>query len=67
MARTDAARATALTSVKMVLRFGLPLAGLVMFGDAILRSVGGDIEHWQFALGILLILAGFTSKLVPRS
>lgn len=67
MARTDAARATVLTSVKMVLRFGLPLAGLVMFGDAILRSVGGDIEHWQFALGILLILAGFTSKLVPRS
>jgi small neutral amino acid transporter SnatA (MarC family) len=67
MARTDAARATALTSVKMVLRFGLPLAGLVVFGDAILRSVGGDIEHWQFALGILLILAGFTSKLVPRS
>jgi hypothetical protein len=67
MARTDAARATVLTSVKMVLRFGLPLAGLVVFGDAILRSVGGDIEHWQFALGILLILAGFTSKLVPRS
>lgn len=67
MARTDAARATALTSVKMVLRFGLPLAGLVVFGDAILRSVGGDIEHWLFALGILLILAGFTSKLVPRS
>lgn len=67
MARTDAARATALTSVKMVLRFGLPLAGLVVFGDAILRSVGGDIEHWQFALGILLILAGFMSKLVPRS
>jgi small neutral amino acid transporter SnatA (MarC family) len=66
MARTDASRATALTTVKMVLRFGLPLVGLVVFGDAILRSVGGDIEHWQFALGILLILAGFTSKLVPR-
>ena len=29
-------------------------------------SVGGDIAHWQFALGILLMLAGFTSKLVPR-
>ncbi len=67
MAQTGAARSTALTTLKMALRFGLPLAGLLVFGRAVVLSVGGDIERWQFALGVLLILAGFTSKLVPRS
>jgi hypothetical protein len=66
MPRTEAPRAAILTTTKMVLRFGLPLLGLLVFGHAILISVGGDIEHWQFALGVLLIVAGFTSKLVPR-
>jgi hypothetical protein len=66
MARTETAHATVLTVVKLALRFGLPLVGLIVFGQAVLRSVGGDIAHWQFALGILLVLAGFTSKLVPR-
>ncbi|MCJ2053590.1 hypothetical protein [Methylobacterium sp. J-070] len=51
----------------MALRFGMPVIGLAIFGDAIVRSVGGDIEHGRFALGVLLMLAGFTSKLVPRS
>ena len=66
MPRTEAPRAAILTTTKMVLRFGLPLLGLLVFGHAILISVGGDIEHWQFVLGVLLIVAGFTSKLVPR-
>ncbi|MCJ2123923.1 hypothetical protein [Methylobacterium sp. J-077] len=52
--------------VKLVLRFGLPLIGLVVIGRAVVHSIGGDIERWQFALGALLILAGFVSKLVPR-
>ena len=59
-------RAMALTSAKIALRFGLPLIGLILFGDAVVRSVGGNIEHGLFALGLLFILAGFTSKLVPR-
>ncbi|MGH1569344.1 hypothetical protein ACRAWG_00135 [Methylobacterium sp. P31] len=66
MPRAGAARSTTLTVLKMVLRFGLPLLGVAVFGHAVLLSVGGDIEHWQFALGILLILGGFISKLVPR-
>lgn len=66
MAGAGAARANTLVAVKMALRFGLPLLGLVVFGRAVVLSVGGDIEHGQFALGVLLILAGFTSKLVPR-
>lgn len=66
MARIPGPRPAILTSAKMALRFGLPLIGLLVFGHAVLISVGGDIEHWQFALGVLLILAGLTSKLVPR-
>jgi hypothetical protein len=57
---------TALTVLKLVLRFGPPLVGLVVIGRAVILSIGGDIERWQFALGALLILAGFASKLVPR-
>ena len=67
MARADASRSTLLLLVKMSLRFGLPLIGLLVFGRAVLLSVGGDIEHGLFALGVLLILAGFTSKFVPRA
>ncbi len=67
MASADAPPSALLTAVTMLLRFGLPLIGLLVFGHAVLISVGGDIERWRFALGVLLILAGFTSKLVPRS
>lgn len=66
MAQVSAARANTLIAVKMALRFGLPLIGVAVFGRAIVLSVGGDIERWQFGLGVLLILTGFTSKLVPR-
>jgi hypothetical protein len=38
----------------------------VVIGRAVILSIGGEIERWQFALGALLILAGFASKLVPR-
>jgi hypothetical protein len=67
MTQARATRSTLLLTLKMALRFGLPLIGLTVFGHAVLLSVGGDIEHWQFALGVLLILAGFVSKLVPRA
>jgi|GEM_PF-1420752 len=67
MATADAPRSVFLLTLKMALRFGLPLIGLLVFGWAVLLSVGGDIEHGLFALGVLLILAGFLSKLVPRA
>ena len=66
MEAAGGSRAIVLTSVRLAIRFGLPLIGLIVFGTAVVRSVGGDIAHWQFALGVLLILAGFTAKLVPR-
>ena len=67
MQTATGSRAIVLTGTKMALRFGLPLIGLIVFGAALVRSVGGDIALWQFALGVILVLAGFTSKLVPRS
>lgn len=66
MAGRGGAGADIRLAAKLALRFGLPLLGLVVFGRAVVLSVGGDIERWQFGLGVLLILAGFTSKLVPR-
>ena len=55
-----------LRGLRLAIRFGLPLAGLVVFGHAVVISVGGDIERWQFALGALLIASSFAARLVPR-
>lgn len=52
--------------LRTLLRFGPPLIGLLVIGRAVVISIGGDIERWQFALGVLLLLAGFASKLVPE-
>ncbi len=57
---------TARTILRTLLRFGPPLIGLSVIGRAIVISVGGDIEPWLFALGVLLLLVGFVSKLVPE-
>lgn len=53
------------TPVRLALRFGLPLVGAVIVGRCVVASIGGDIRHAGFALGLLLIAAGFTSRLVP--
>jgi hypothetical protein len=66
MASTANGTWTALTVLKLALRFGPPLIGVVVIGRAVVLSIGGDIERWQFALGALLILMGSASKLVPR-
>ncbi len=49
------------------LRYGLPLTGLVVIGHAVLISIGGDIEHWEFALGALLIALGFGAGMIAQS
>lgn len=64
------ARAARRSGVRLILRtllrFGPPLIGLFVIGRAVVISIGGDIERWQFAVGVLLLLAGFVSKLVPE-
>lgn len=65
MARPDRP-AAGLTVLRALLRFGPPIVGLIVVGRAVVISIGGDIERWEFALGILLILAGFSARLVPE-
>ncbi len=56
-----------LPTLRMLLRFGLPLVGIVVVGRAIVLSIGGEISKAQFALGVLLMLAGFSARLVPKA
>ncbi|WP_407530769.1 hypothetical protein [Methylobacterium oryzisoli] len=53
------------TPLRMALRFGLPLIGMVVFGDAVVRSIGGDISHVRFTLGVVLMALSFSARLVP--
>ena len=55
----------ALRALRGALQFGFPLARLIVIGHAVIISIGGDIERWQFALGVLLILLGFSARLIP--
>jgi hypothetical protein len=51
--------------LRMLLRFGLPLAGIVVVLHYIVASIGGDINKAGFAIGVLLIVASFSARLVP--
>ncbi|GJE46521.1 hypothetical protein [Methylobacterium soli] len=53
------------TPLRLVLRFGPPILGIVVIGSAIVASIGGEISHARFALGIILIALGFSARLVP--
>jgi hypothetical protein len=53
------------TPLRLFLRFGLIIAGIVIIGYWIVASIGGDISRPGFALGIGLILASFLARLVP--
>ncbi|MEA1835030.1 hypothetical protein U8607_23315 [Methylobacterium durans] len=60
----DTAGMTWRTPLRLAIRFGLPIVGIVTVGRAIVASIGGAIERGQFALGILLIALGFASRMV---
>ncbi|GJE60188.1 hypothetical protein [Methylobacterium trifolii] len=50
----------------MAPRLGLPPLGVVVVGRATIASIGGDIDKGRFALGVILIPAGFSACLVPK-
>ena len=54
------------TALRMLLRYGLPLAGILVFGRAFVLSIGGDIEKGQFALGLVLVALSVSARLVPK-
>lgn len=56
-----------LTTLRMLLRYGLPLLGIVVVGRAIVLSIGGDIDESRFVLGIVLMALSFSARLVPKA
>lgn len=50
------------TPLRQVLCFGLPLAGIVVIGRAMVASIGGRIEPAQFALGLLLVVLSVSAR-----
>ena len=54
------------TAMRMLLRYGLPLAGIVVVMRAFVLSIGGEIEKGQFALGAVLMALSFSARLVPK-
>ncbi|KAB1076089.1 hypothetical protein [Methylobacterium planeticum] len=60
-----AAPTTWRTPLRLVLRFGPPILGIVVIGSAIVASIGGEISRARFAFGLGLIVLGFASRLVP--
>lgn len=58
-------RMTWRTPLRVALRYGLPFAGVIVFLHFVVASIGGDISHPGFALGLLLIVASVSARLVP--
>lgn len=52
------------TPLRNLLQFGFIAAGLIVIGRCFLDSIGGDISRTGFALGVALILASFSARLV---
>jgi hypothetical protein len=52
------------TPLRLALRFGPPLAGIVVLAAAGVAAIGGDIRPLRFALGLGLILLGLAGGLV---
>ncbi len=61
---------TAGWSWRRVLRLGLtivpPLVGLLLIGQAVVASIGGDIRRWEFALGAVCLCLTAAGRLVPE-
>ncbi len=43
-----------------------PLIGVVLIGQAVVASIGGDIRRWEFALGAVCLCLTFAGRLVPE-
>lgn len=54
------------TALAMLLRYGLPPAGILVVGRAIVLSIGREIEKGQFALSVVLMALTVSARLVPK-
>ncbi|MFH6784059.1 MULTISPECIES: hypothetical protein [Methylobacterium] len=55
-----------LRAVRVALTVVPPLVGIVLIAQAVVASIGGDIRHWEFALGALCLCLTFAGRLVPE-
>ncbi|QRE76265.1 hypothetical protein [Methylobacterium aquaticum] len=53
-------------TLRLVLTFGPPLVGVVLIGQAVVASIGGDIRRWEFALGAVCLCLTVAGRLVPE-
>ncbi|MGY2051150.1 hypothetical protein [Methylobacterium sp. JK268] len=54
------------TPLRLALTAGPPLVGIVLIGQAVVASIGGDIRRWEFALGAVCLVLTVAGRLVPR-
>ncbi|TGE02348.1 hypothetical protein [Methylobacterium nonmethylotrophicum] len=52
--------------LRLVLTVVPPLVGVVLIGQAVVVSIGGDIRRWQFVLGAICLCLTFAGRLVPE-
>lgn len=52
--------------LRILIKAGFPVAGVLVLGHACVIAIGGNIRRGEFALGFVLILLSFASKLVPK-
>ncbi|MCF4127177.1 hypothetical protein [Methylobacterium sp. SyP6R] len=52
--------------LRLVLTVVPPLVGVVLIGQAVVDSIGGDIRRWQFALGAVCLCLTVAGRLVPE-
>lgn len=53
-------------ALRILIKAGFPIAGVLVLGHACVIAIGGNIRHGEFALGFVLILLSFAATLVPK-
>ncbi|KMO40336.1 hypothetical protein ACQVP2_00955 [Methylobacterium aquaticum] len=53
-------------TLRLLLTVVPPLVGVVLIGQAVVDSIGGDIRRWQFVLGAACLCLTFAARLVPE-
>ncbi|WP_288588073.1 hypothetical protein [uncultured Methylobacterium sp.] len=51
--------------LRLLLTVVPPLVGIVLIGQAVVASIGGDIRRWEFILGAACLCLTFAGRLVP--
>lgn len=52
--------------LRILIKAGFPIAGVLVLGHACVLAIGGDIRHGEFGLGFVLILLSYAATLVPK-